>query len=104
MFALAWGIGIALVSVGGILLSTFFTISPYVGLNFLVVAFVVAVVGGLGSYIGAIIGGVTIGFIEGFFGFVVAPQVKQLSYLIVFITILAIRPQGLFGKKEERAG
>ncbi len=104
MFALAWGVGIALVSVGGILLSTFFTISPYVGLNFLVVAFVVAVLGGLGSYVGAIFGGITIGFIEGFFGFVVAPQIKQLSYLIVFIAILAIKPQGLFGRKEERAG
>ena len=104
MFALAWGMGIALVSIGGILLSTFFTISPYVGLNFLVVAFVVAVLGGLGSYVGAIFGGITIGFIEGFFGFIVAPQVKQLSYLIVFIAILAVKPQGLFGKKEERAG
>jgi len=104
VFAMAWGFGIALVSVGGILLATFFVIQPYVGLNFLVVAFVVAVLGGLGSYPGAIIGGIAIGVIEGFFGFVVAPQVKQISYLLVFMFILAVSPQGLFGKKGERAG
>jgi len=104
MFALAMAIGIAMVSVAGVLLATFFPITPYVGLYFLVIAFVVAVLGGLGNYAGAMFGGLIIGFIEGFFGVVLGPQFKQIAYLFVFMAILAVRPQGLMGRREIRGG
>jgi branched-chain amino acid transport system permease protein len=103
-YALAMGIGIAMVSVAGVLLATFFPMTPYVGLYFLIIAFVVAVLGGLGNYAGAMLGGLILGFIEGFFGFMLAPEIKQLAYLFVFIGILALRPQGLLGRKEIRGG
>jgi branched-chain amino acid transport system permease protein len=104
MYALAMAIGIAMVSVAGVLLATFFPMTPYVGLYFLIIAFVVAVLGGLGNYVGAMFGGLILGLIEGFFGFFVAPEFKQLAYLFVFISILALRPQGLLGRKEIRGG
>ena len=104
MYALAMAIGLAMVSAGGVLLATFFPMTPYVGLYFLIIAFVVAVLGGLGNYVGAVFGGLMMGFIEGFFGFVVGPDIKQLAYLFVFIGILAFRPQGMLGRKEIRGG
>ena len=104
MFALAFAIGISLVSIGGVLLSTFYPVTPYVGLSFLLISFIVCVLGGLGNYVGAIFGGLIIGIMEGLFGFLIVPHFKQIGYLLVFIIILAIRPQGLLGTKAIRGG
>ena len=98
VYALAFALGIGLVSVAGVLLSTFYPMTPIVGEAFLLAAFLVVVMGGLGNYMGALYAGLTIGVVENIFAFVIGPQFKQLSYLVLFIIILILKPQGLFSR------
>jgi branched-chain amino acid transport system permease protein len=98
MFALAWGLGAACAGVAGGLLSTFFPIFPEVGANFILIAFVVVVLGGFGSIVGALIAGVLVGVIEVMGGFLVGPQYKMAIVLALFLAVLMFRPQGLLGK------
>jgi branched-chain amino acid transport system permease protein len=87
MFALAWGLGAACAGVAGGLLSTFFPIFPEVGANFILIAFVVVV-----------LGGVLVGLIEVMGGFLLGPQYKMAIVLALFLAVLMFRPQGLLGK------
>jgi branched-chain amino acid transport system permease protein len=98
MYNIAFGLGIACVALAGVLMTPFFYISPQVGLPFTLTAFVVAVLGGLGSLPGALIGGFLIGAIESLGElFMPAPSMKQIATFTVFLLILLLRPQGLFG-------
>jgi len=100
MYNIAFGLGIACVALAGILMTPFFYISPQVGLPFTLTAFVVAVLGGLGSLPGALIGGLIIGLIESLGElFLLAPSMKQMATFSVFLLILLLRPRGLFGGK-----
>jgi len=100
MYNIAFGIGIACVALAGILMTPFFYISPQVGLPFTLTAFVVAVLGGLGSLPGALIGGLIIGLIESLGElFLLAPSMKQMATFSLFLLILLLRPRGLFGGK-----
>jgi branched-chain amino acid transport system permease protein len=96
---MAFGIGTALAALAGILLSTAYPIYPTVGGAFVLLAYVVVVLGGLGSITGALIGGIIIGLVESLSGYFIAPDLKQLVYFVAFIIILLIRPWGLFGQK-----
>jgi branched-chain amino acid transport system permease protein len=98
MFALAWGVGAACAGVAGALLSTFFPIFPEVGANFILIAFVVVNLGGFGSVVGALIAGVLVGVIEVMGGLFLGPQYKMAIVLVLFLTVLMFRPQGLMGK------
>jgi len=98
MFALAWGLGAACAGVAGGLLSTFFPIFPEVGANFILIAFVVVVLGGFGSIVGALVAGVLVGVIEVMGGFLVGPQYKMAIVLALFLAVLMFRPKGLLGK------
>jgi branched-chain amino acid transport system permease protein len=98
MFALAWGLGAACAGVAGGLLSTFFPIFPEVGANFILIAFVVVVLGGFGSIVGALIAGVLVGVIEVMGGFLLGPQYKMAIVLALFLAVLMFRPKGLLGK------
>jgi len=61
------------------------------------ICFVVVVIGGLGSIPGALLGGLLIGIVESFTGFLVDPSLKSVVYFIVFILVLIIRPKGFLG-------
>ena len=98
MFGLAWGIGAACAGAAGALLSTFFPIFPEVGANFILIAFVVVNLGGFGSVVGALIAGVLVGVIEVMGGLFLGPQYKMAIVLVLFLTVLMFRPQGLMGK------
>jgi len=100
MYKIAFGLGIACVALAGVLMTPFFYISPQVGLPFTLTAFVVVVLGGLGSLPGALIGGVLIGVIESLGEFLLpSPSMKQMATFSVFLLILLLRPQGLMGGK-----
>jgi branched-chain amino acid transport system permease protein len=73
-----------------------YPVFPTVGAYFVLVAFVVVVLGGLGNLTGALLGGFIIGLVEAFSGFYV-PELKEAVYFVVFIIVLLIRPTGLFG-------
>ncbi|MFB3819800.1 MAG: branched-chain amino acid ABC transporter permease [Candidatus Methylomirabilales bacterium] len=96
VYLVTFAIGSALVGVAGALLAPLYPVFPTVGTYFVLVAFVVVVLGGLGNLTGALLGGFIIGLVEAFSGFYV-PELKEAVYFVVFIVVLLIRPTGLFG-------
>lgn len=93
---ITFGIGTALVGVAGAVLMPIYPVFPTVGTYFVLIAFVVVVLGGMGNVTGAFLGGLIIGLVEAFSGFYV-PALKEAIYFVVFILVLLIRPTGLFG-------
>lgn len=104
IFSVSFGIGVALVGIAGVLLSPVYAVYPTVGEQFSLIAFVVVVLGGLGSLKGAFLGGLLIGVVETFSSYYIAPSMKQLVYLFLFIAILIAKPGGLFGNRASGAG
>lgn len=98
IYALTFAIGLGLLGIAGALLIPIYSVYPTVGEQFALIAFVVVVLGGLGSLPGAVAGGLLIGLIETLSSYFIAPSMKQLVYFCVFILILILRPNGLFGK------
>ena len=98
MSLLAFGIGSALASVAGALLSPTYYIFPQVGSSFTLKAFVIVVLGGMGSIVGATLGGVLIGVIESLSAIYIASGLKEFVVYIIFLLILLFRPSGLMGK------
>lgn len=96
--SLAFGIGIGLTAVGGVMLATFQPLGPFVGLEFVVVMFVAVVLGGLGSVSGAIAGGVVIGVVQSVSQVFASSQLANVWVFLLFLIILYVRPQGLFGR------
>ncbi len=97
-FILAFGIGAALAGLAGTLMTPIYTLSPQIGGNFILAAFAVVVLGGLGSVTGAFIGGMIVGVIEAFAGYYIDPALKQAIWFLIFIIVLIVRPQGLMGQ------
>lgn len=98
IYLLTFGIGTFCVGVAGTLMSPIYAIFPTVGVYFVLTAFVVVVLGGLGSLPGAFLGGLIIGVIDSLAGFFVSPQLKEGIYFVIFLTVLVLRPSGLFGQ------
>lgn len=99
VYTVTFAIGAAVVGVTGCLLIPIYYVFPTVGIDFVVVAFVVVVLGGLGSVPGAIVGGLLIGIVEQLSGFFVETSLRQVVYFVIFIAVLAVRPAGLFGQR-----
>jgi branched-chain amino acid transport system permease protein len=97
IYMLTFGLGAGLAGVAGALLTPIFTLSPQIGGNFILAAFAVVVLGGLGSVAGAYIGGFLIGITEALAGFYIDPSLKQAVWFAIFIAVLVLRPTGLFG-------
>lgn len=100
IYMLTFGIGAAVTAVGGTLLTPNYRMIPTVGQPFAVTAFVVVVLGTMGNFIGAFLGGLIIGIVEAFAGFYLGGDVKIIASMLVFILILLFKPAGLFGKKK----
>ena len=98
LYYLALGIGTACVGVAGGILMPMYSVFPTVGSYFALTAFVVVVLGGMGSMTGAFVGGLIIGVVEAFSGFFLAPALNEVVYFLVFILILVFKPSGLMGK------
>jgi branched-chain amino acid transport system permease protein len=96
-YMVTFGIGTALTGLAGALLTPIYTLQPQIGGNFIIAAFAVVVLGGLGSVTGAYIGGFIVGITEAFAGFYIDPALKHAVWFMVFIIMLIIRPSGLFG-------
>ncbi len=97
IYALAFGLGTGLTAFGGAIILPYATVSATVGNQYIVLMFTVAVLGGLGSTMGALLGGVVVGVIQSVSTLVLPVQMKDLALFVVFIGILAVRPQGLLG-------
>jgi len=98
-FLITFGLGSVLVTVGASLISPILAVFPSIGVNMVMVCFVIVVLGGLGSIPGAWVGGVIIGLIDALAGFYFSSEVKQIIFFALFISIMVFMPAGLFGVK-----
>ena len=97
MHRLAFGLGTGLTAFGGAVILPYYTVFPAVGGQFVVLMFTAAVLGGLGSVAGAVVGGLMVGVVQSFSAMLLPLQLQNLVLFVVFIAILALRPQGLLG-------
>ncbi|MBW1981779.1 MAG: branched-chain amino acid ABC transporter permease [Deltaproteobacteria bacterium] len=108
MRSMAFGLGMSLAGIGGALLGPIFLVNPVMGVPFAVKAFVIVVLGGMGSVKGTIIGAYILAIVENFGSILLPDPSRALAYkdaygLLLLILTLLIRPQGLFGESERRA-
>ena len=96
---LVFGIGAACVGLAGGLFVPMFYVYPTIGMHFTIKSFIVVVLGGLGSVIGAILGGIILGVVESLGALYVSTAYKDVLGFILFLLILLFRPSGLFGEK-----
>jgi len=99
IYLLVFGIGSACAGFAGALLTPFFYIAPDVGNIFLMMAFVVVVLGGMGSFSGALVGGLIIGVVESLAASFVPGSMKVFIIYLIFMFVLLVKPTGLFGGK-----
>lgn len=97
-FLVTFGIGAALAGLAGALLTPIYSITPGIGGNFIMAAFAVVVLGGLGSVWGAYLGGLIVGVVEAFAGFYIDPVLKSAVWFLIFLVVLVVRPAGLLGQ------
>lgn len=98
-YALTFGLGSACVAVAGCLMVLLVDVTPVLGPAYTLLAFVIVIVGGLGSMGGALLGGVLIGLSEALAGLFIAPSAKSMFSFALLIAVLLLRPQGLLGKR-----
>jgi len=98
VYALTAGVGAALAGATGSLASMIFPVSPAMGNIFLGAAFVVTVLGGIGSVEGCIVAGFLYGLTQAWAAYLLGPSYQELVAFALFLVILVIRPQGLFGR------
>lgn len=96
-YLIATGISAVLAGVAGTLLTPFTSVHPMFGARMTLIAFIVVVIGGLGSMTGSLLGGILLGAIETLAGSYIAPALQQVVLFIIFILVILVRPQGLFG-------
>jgi len=99
LYALTFGLGAACVAVAGCALSVLLEVTPALGPGYTLLAFVIVIVGGLGSMSGALVGGVLIGASEALAGLLITPSAKSMFSFGLLILVLLLRPQGLLGRR-----
>ncbi len=101
IYLFIWAISFGLAGLSGILVAPRLSLEPTFMIVIQLKAFIAAVLGGMNSVLGAVIGGLLLGVIENFVAFYI-PQIKDSFSLILVVLVLLFLPQGLFGKKEIR--
>ena len=99
VFALTWAVGVSCVGAAGVLLAPIYPVYPTAGLQFVLIAYVAVVLGGLGDMAGALIASLVVAAVEVLGSYLVGTAWKEVLYLLLFIGILTIRPAGLFGQR-----
>ncbi len=100
LYAVTFGIGSACVGAAGALLSLLIDVMPSTGPELTMLAFIIVIVGGLGSMGGALLGGMLIGVSEVLAGYFLMPSMKAMFSFAILILILVLRPQGLMGARK----
>ena len=99
LYAMSFGIGIACLGAAACLLLPSYYASPHIGSAFVLIAFTIVVLGGMGSTVGALFGGLIIGVTESLGGLFMGESLGKIGVFIIFIAVLLFRPTGLFGQK-----
>ena len=100
---LAFGIGTGITAIAGGLVAMYYPFQPYVGFDFVIIMYAGVVLGGMGSILGAFWGGMTIGLVQQLATLVLPLQLQNAAIFVVFLLIVQLWPQGLFGRSGERA-
>lgn len=98
VYAFAFGIAMVFAAIAGVFLGLTFPFTPQSGVSFLIIAFGVVVLGGLGSITGTFIGGLVMGLAQTLGGYFLGTSAQMLIAYLIVIILLATRPQGLFGR------
>jgi len=98
-YALTFGLGSACVATAGCMMILLIDVTPVLGPGFTLLAFIIVIVGGLGSMTGALLGGVLIGLSEAMAGLFMQPSAKSMVSFALLILVLLFRPQGLLGRR-----
>ena len=99
IFAISFGIGTACVAAAASLLVPTYAVHPQIGYLFVLIAFTVVVLGGMGSFIGALVGGFLIGITEQLGRLYMGESLGLITISVIFILVLLFRPSGLFGQR-----
>ena len=99
VYAMSFGIGLACLGAAACFLLPAYYVNPQVGSGFVLVAFTIVVLGGMGSFSGALLGGLLIGVVESIGGLLLGDSLGQVGIYLIFIAVLLLRPQGLFGDR-----
>ena len=99
VYAMSFGIGLACVGAAACFLLPTYYVNPQVGSGFVLVAFTIVVLGGMGSFAGALLGGLLIGVVESLGGLFLGESLGQIGIFAIFIAVLLFRPQGLLGAR-----
>jgi branched-chain amino acid transport system permease protein len=98
MYAVAWGLGTALVAVAGVILANFFAVYPQAGLSFTILAYAIVALGGFGSILGTLLAALLVGVVQSVTAAFLPPAFKDAFVFASYILIGLFRPQGLFGR------
>jgi branched-chain amino acid transport system permease protein len=98
MVTLAFGGGVALAGLAGVLAAPIYQVNPLMGGNILITVFAVVVIGGFGSILGSIVTGLTLGVVEGL-SKVFYPEASNMVIFAIMIIVLMVKPAGLFGRE-----
>jgi len=98
MYMICFGLGVGLAAGAAPFLCTFQVIFPTAGISLTLIAFVIVILGGLGSVPGAYLGGLVIGMTESVISFLFTPELAWVGIFILFVLILLYKPKGFFGK------
>ncbi len=98
IYLFSFCVAFAMAGLAGCLLSMFYEITPFMGLPYTIIAFIVIVLGGLGNILGSLVGGFLLGLLETIGVSVTSPGLRPILSYLVFILIILIRPRGIFGR------
>ena len=99
IYAVTFGLGTACLAIAACLLIPTYYVNPGAGNAFVLIAFTIVVLGGMGSVVGALIGGLFVGVVESLCGLYLGESLGQIGIFVTFILVLLLRPNGLFGER-----
>ena len=99
IYAVTFGLGTACLAIAACLLIPTYYVNPHAGNAFVLVAFTIVVLGGMGSVAGALVGGLFVGVVESLSGLYLGESLGQIGIFVMFILVLLVRPSGLFGER-----
>jgi branched-chain amino acid transport system permease protein len=99
VYAVTFGLGTACLAIAACLLLPTYYVNPSAGNAFVLIAFTIVVLGGMGSVAGALVGGLFVGVVESLSGLYLGESLGQIGIFVIFILVLLVRPSGLFGER-----
>ncbi len=97
VLGISFGLGAMLAGMAGALLSMMFPVTPFMGLPYLIITFIVVVLGGMGNMLGSLVGGIILGLVGSIVTYI-EPGLGMVAFFLIFVLVLLVRPKGIFGR------